>query len=189
MSVADGWNEPGLDLMLCRLRADAMNAKIWQKSKLHVVEASVTFGLGISNASSWETVQADLDHKKLLCDMQVIKGTGTSLGMVGMIKHQMDSLKLPSFADGTPVLALADDAALAAQLAIAGPAAPPPPGPAAPPPPAPPFAEVPAASADVEMEDAALEQLQQLLGGAPTAGFCFFICYHYYIAVWECFHC
>lgn len=116
----------GLRLCLHHIRADATIALLWQKSKLHCMEVSSVFLVKlITDSSTWEEItEAIVDYERtIICDVHVIKGTDSGVGMVGLIEAHQVSVGAPTFTDSPSQwwlpdakrrkLALADEASRA----------------------------------------------------------------------------
>ena len=89
----------GFRVVVHRLRADATNTT-WKRQKLHVLEVESTFCVHpINDSVSYDLIRQGTSTKRILAEIQVIRGTGTAVGMVGMLEHQMDTLSLPSWTE------------------------------------------------------------------------------------------
>ena len=94
------WIPRGLKLRVRRIRADATNANIFHKSKLHVVELRCVYLTEpiSKNAESWEHFAGKLEQRTIICNLARVRGTNTGLGVVGMLEKQMNSVGVQSWA-------------------------------------------------------------------------------------------
>ena len=84
-------NAAGLGIRMCSIRADATNANIWNKCKLHVVENFTGFCRTRIRNSDHGCHFECWDHRIILADMAIAR-TSTWQGMLGLLEKQLESL-------------------------------------------------------------------------------------------------
>lgn len=151
------WECGGFRLRFRRIRCDATNTGVYKKAKLHVNEVMLGYiTRPVRRETPWPAILEEFNGncRTILGDLQMIRGTDTGVGMVGMLEKQLSASGVPSWADDAvplgSALPLADalaagDAAAADALAVGDAAASDAPAPAGVPVP---VAHAPAAAPD-----------------------------------------
>ena len=78
--------------------------------QLHVLEIQTDFMVHpISERTTWEQVEASCSRRRGYADLQIATGTGTAVGMYGMIEQQLNSIGVPRPAVGRTSMAELED--------------------------------------------------------------------------------